>query len=73
MDGCVVEEWATLMNIWSCYDAQPLGRASPPPDGNCPDIEAVMKHSDVQRGSEPVYHCTDHRLAQAAPAHRSDF
>ena len=28
---------------------------APPPDGNCPDIEAVMKHSDVQRGIEPVY------------------
>jgi hypothetical protein len=33
------------MSIWSCYDARPRGRASPrPPDGNCPDIEAVMKH-----------------------------
>jgi hypothetical protein len=27
-----------------------------PPDGNCPDIEAVVKCSDVQRGIEPVYH-----------------
>jgi hypothetical protein len=43
------------MNIWSCYDARPLGRASPPPDVNCPGIEAVMKRSDVQRGIEPVY------------------
>ena len=29
---------------------------APPPDGNCPDIGAVMKRSDVQRGIEPVYH-----------------
>ena len=43
------------MDIWSCFDARPFGRASPPPDGNCPDIEAVMQHSDVQRGIEPVY------------------
>jgi hypothetical protein len=26
------------------------------PDGNCPDIEPAMKHSDVQRGiGEPIY------------------
>jgi hypothetical protein len=44
------------MNTWSCYDARPFGRASPPPGGNCPGIEAVVKRSDVQRGIEPVYH-----------------
>jgi hypothetical protein len=49
------------MNIWSCYDARPFGRASPPPDGNCPDIEAVMKRSDVQRGIEPVCHSGNQR------------
>jgi hypothetical protein len=26
------------------------------PDGNYPDIEPVMKHSDVQRGIGPIYH-----------------
>jgi hypothetical protein len=26
------------------------------PDGNYPDIEAVEKHSDEQRGIEPIYH-----------------
>jgi hypothetical protein len=25
------------------------------PDGNYPDIEPVEKHSDVQRGIEPIY------------------
>jgi hypothetical protein len=25
------------------------------PDGNYSDIEPVMKHSDVQRGIEPIY------------------
>jgi hypothetical protein len=26
------------------------------PDGNYPDIESVMKHSDVQRGIGPISH-----------------
>jgi hypothetical protein len=26
------------------------------PDGNYPDIEPVEKHSDVQRGIEPICH-----------------
>jgi hypothetical protein len=36
------------MNIWPCYDARPAAWSyQPPPDGNCPDIEAVRKRSDV--------------------------
>jgi hypothetical protein len=26
------------------------------PGGSYPDIEPVKKHSDVQRGIEPIYH-----------------
>ena len=44
------------INTWSCHDARPPGRASAQPDGNYPDIESVMKHSDVQRGIGPISH-----------------